>query len=438
MNRATQDSYYLPFSIEITENHVLISRMALPLQNAISYLKQFPQSEYEDICLDAFELGFLCLQTTQARNGNELVKQQMESLLVEFHQAVKVIAESFQQELVSQIGTDNGQLLAPLQSQISQTSAILTEKLNSVSTLLTQDIDPAKETSVVGRFLQTLRHLLDAKRSDSIQGAFKAALANVTTENGTLAVTVRNVVAESIKPLIEQVEKLTLEIHDTQVTQQVLQQTTAKGISYEELVVGELQQTWSKSNGIEVEHIGNDKDTGDILVKFTSKSLAAIELSIVIEARNRPSKPFGRQAIAQHLQQAMLRRSANAAIFLSYSREGLAQEIGDWAEGVTEAGYWIATTQPFLIVAIRFLVIQQRVNQLRTYQSKIDVTVIEQQLEQIRTALGRIRTIKKSLTEIEKGVSVIKAEADALSADIQSALKSIEQALSFIPSEGIG
>ncbi|MCF4969358.1 hypothetical protein [Nostoc sp. CMAA1605] len=436
MNRATQDSYYLPSSIEITENHVLISRMALPLQNAISYLKQFPQSEYEDICLDAFELGFLCLQTTQARNGNELVKQQMESLLVEFHQAVKVIAESFQQELVSQIGTDNGQLLAPLQSQISQTSAILTEKLNSVSTLLTQDIDPAKETSVVGRFLQTLRHLLDAKRSDSIQGAFKAALANVTTENGTLAVTVRNVVAESIKPLIEQVEKLTLEIHDTQVTQQVLQQTTAKGTSYEELVVGELQ-TWSKSNGIEVEHIGNDKDTGDILVKFTSKSLAAIELSIVIEARNRPSKPFGRQAIAQHLQQAMLRRSANAAIFLSYSREGLAQEIGDWAEGVTEAGCWIATTQPFLIIAIRFLVIQQRVTQLRTYQSKIDVTVIEQQLEQIRTALGRIRTIKKSLTDIGKGVTLIQAEVDALNRDIQSALKSVEQTLSFVGSNSM-
>ncbi|BAY18203.1 hypothetical protein NIES21_40470 [Anabaenopsis circularis NIES-21] len=104
---------------------------------------------------------------------------------------------------------------------------------------------------------------------------------------------------------------------------------------------------------------------------------------------------------------------------------------------MTEGGYWIATTHPFLIIAIRFLVIQQRVNQLRTFHSKIDVSVVQQQLQQIRTALGRIRTIKKSLTEIGKGVTLIQAEADALSADIQSALKSIEQTLTCVGIKGI-
>ncbi|MGF1988907.1 MAG: hypothetical protein RMY62_013700 [Nostoc sp. ZfuVER08] len=431
MNCSTDDSYYLPSNIELTENHVLIYRLAIPLKNGISYLQQFPQSEYEGICLDAFELGFLCLQTAQTCHGNELIKQQMESLLVEFQQAVKIIAESFGQELINQVGTDNGQLLAPLQNQINLTSAVLTEKLNNVSTLLTQEIDPARETSVVGRFLNSLRQLLDAKRSDSIQGAFKAALINATKENGTLATAVKNVVSESVKPLAEQVEKLTREIRDQQVRQQVLEQTTAKGITYEELVVVDLQN-WSKLSGAQVEHIGHDGDTGDILVKLTNKSLAAIELSIVIEVRNRPSKPFGRQAITQHLQEAMVRRSANSAIFLSYSREGLAQEIGDWAEGVSESGYWIATTHPFLIIAIRFLVIQQRLNKLRTFESEMNLAAVEQQIQQIRTALGRIRTMKKTLTEVSKGVAVIKAEADALSIDIQSALKSIEQALSLL------
>ncbi|MEH2319960.1 hypothetical protein [Nostoc sp.] len=284
MNRSTNDSYYLPPSIELTQTHVLIYRMAIPLKNAISYLQQFPQSEYEDICRDAFELGFLCLQTAQTRHGNELIKQQMESLLVEFQQAVKVIAESFGQELVNQVGTDNGQLLAPLQAQINLTSAILTEKLNSVGTLLTEEIDPARETSVVGRFLYSLRQLLDAKRSDSIQGAFKAALINATKENGTLAVAVKNVVSESVKPLAEQVEKLTREIRDQQVTQQVLEQTTAKGITYEELVVIDLQN-WSKLSGAEVEHIGHDGDTGDILVKFTraypTNNICATKLKLI-------------------------------------------------------------------------------------------------------------------------------------------------------------
>ncbi|MEH2450752.1 hypothetical protein [Nostoc sp.] len=234
------------------------------------------------------------------------------------------------------------------------TSAVLTEKLNSVGTLLTHEIDPARETSVVGRFLNSLRQLLDAKRSDSIQGAFKAALVNATKENGTLAVAVKNVVSESVKPLAEQVEKLTREIRDQQVTQQVLSQTTAKGITYEELVVVDLQN-WSKLSGAEV---------------------------------------------------------------------------------VTESGYWIATTHPFLIIAIRFLVIQQRLNKLRTFQSELDVIAVEQQIQQIRTALGRIRTMKKSLTEVGKSVAVIKAEADAMSTDIQSALKLIEQTLSVATTEG--
>ncbi|BAZ48697.1 hypothetical protein NIES4103_13060 [Nostoc sp. NIES-4103] len=56
-------------------------------------------------------------------------------------------------------------------------------------------------------------------------------------ENGTLAAAVKNVVSESVKPLAEQVEKLTREIRDQQVAQEVLLQTTAKGISYEELLL---------------------------------------------------------------------------------------------------------------------------------------------------------------------------------------------------------
>ncbi len=77
----------------------------------------------------------------------------------------------------------------------------------------------------------------------------------------------------------------------------------------------------------------------------------------------------------------MIRRGASAAIFLSYSREGLAREIGDWAEGVCEQGFWIATTHQFLTIAIRFLTILQRLQVVRNSQPELDVTAIEGQLE---------------------------------------------------------
>jgi hypothetical protein len=422
-------------NIEITDNRILIYQLAANLENGVSYLQQFPDSEYERICLDAFEMGFLCLQTAQMSRENGLVKQQMSDLVFDFKQAVQDIAKSFEHNLVNQIGTENGQLLAPLRVHINQTSEVLTEKLNGVSTLLTQDIDPTKETSFVGRFFRVLQNLLDPKRSDSIQGAFKEAIVNITKENGTLTVSVKNVVTEVVKPLAAQVEKLTQEIRDKQVAQQVLEQTTAKGFTYEQMVVTELQKKLN-SNGVEIEHIGGDNDTGDILVKLTSKSLATAELTIVIEARNRPSKPFGRQAITQHLNSAMLRRDANAAIFLSYERSGLALEIGDWAEGVCGHGFWIATTHNFLIIAIRFLTILQRLNVVRNSQSSLDITAIEGQLSQMRTAIGRTRTIKRYLTEIENSVVASKAETDALNTDIHATLKSIEQTLS-IPSNKV-
>ena len=39
----------------------------------------------------------------------------------------------------------------------------------NVRSVLTQEIDPFKETTTLGKALKTLRNLLDAKRNDSVQ-----------------------------------------------------------------------------------------------------------------------------------------------------------------------------------------------------------------------------------------------------------------------------
>jgi regulator of replication initiation timing len=415
--------------IALLGDHIVIRNLEIHCEDGVEYLQRFPPSEHESICLDALELGFICLQTVQARHSNEFVRRQMDTLLMTFETSVTRIAEAYEEELIAKIGTDNGQLLAPLKAQINQTAAILTAQVEGVRTLLNQDIDPRNETTVLGSALRSLALLLDPKRSDSLQGSFNAALATVTEENGAIAQSVKAVVAEAVKPLAAELDKLRQEVRDKQIAHDALQITPAKGIPYEEAVVAQLQ-AWAKFSGIQVTHVGHERTAGDILVRLTPQSFAATDLTIVIEIKNITSNPLGRIKIERYLAKAMERREAQAAIFLSREPQGLAQEIGDWAEGTCPQGFWIATTQPFLTFAIRFLALLYRLNTMRSSHPDLDATVIAEQLIQIRTALGRIATIKRHVTDLGKNTEAIRIQADALRQEINDALLGIEQVLS--------
>jgi hypothetical protein len=205
--------------------------------------------------------------------------------------------------------------------------------------------------------------------------------------------------------------------------------TTAKGNFFEQAVVAQLQ-AWAKFSGIQVEHVGPERTAGDILVRLTPQSFAATDLTIVIETKNITSNPLGRIKIERYLAKAMDRREAQAAIFLSRDPQGLAQEIGAWGEGTCPQGPWIATTQPNLTLAIRFLALLYRLNTMRSSHPDLDATVIAEQLIQIRTALGRIATIKRHVTELSKSTEAIRIQSDALKVEINDALLGIEQALS--------
>jgi hypothetical protein len=120
---------------------------------------------------------------------------------------------------------------------------------------------------------------------------------------------------------------------------------------------------------------------------------------------------------------------ANSAIYVSKTRAGLAKEIGEWAEGSSDAGPWVACSHEHLVTAVRFLVVQDRLRQLRAAVPTVDASSIESQVQRIRTSLGRVRNIKTKITTIRDGADCIEGEADALRADISGALAEIEDAL---------
>ncbi|MGH9895111.1 MAG: hypothetical protein ACREA0_24635 [bacterium] len=125
----------------------------------------------------------------------------------------------------------------------------------------------------------------------------------------------------------------------------------------------------------------------------------------------------------------MTERSADAGIYLSRSTQGLGLEIGEWGEGASSRGPWVATTPHHLKIAIRLLVVQHRLGVMRDAASQVDRPAIEAQVERIRTALRRVGTINRAASGIRDQVGTIQDEAKELRSEVRDALVCVEDAL---------
>lgn len=417
-----------PCQIEVLNDRIIIQNLEIYLYDAVDYFKSIPADEYEQACINIFEVGFFASERIKNRNDMEFVRREFDYLLAELYKAVGTIPQALSTTLVSQIGAENKQILAPMQSQINLTRDFLNRQIEELKKLFQQELDVSRNSSTLGIALTNIEDLLDPHRTDSIPAIFSDSLKGITVKDGMLAQSVKSVVADAVKPLAQELEKLRQHIREKELVDSVLEQTIAKGVSYEEAVVLELQQ-WSRISGSEIFYVGKDNDPGDILIKFTANSIAAVDLSIVIEARNRNSDSWGRKRIAEQLNKAMVKRKATAGIFLSRNREGLAQEIGYWAQGSCEQGQWVATTHEMLNVAIQFLVINQQLAAQKSLNPEFDYAFLESQLQRIQVSLENLSQFNGHLTNIEQNCGEIRTKAKAMRDEISSALNSILDAL---------
>lgn len=419
--------------IIVLEAGIQVVNLDIPRKDVADFLRGLPEEEREPTFIRALEVGIFCLERARTSQDTEFVRRQVDSLLSKVEKAVETIPDETQKALLEKIGTSEGQVLAPIHTLVNEVSKTTTDRLKEVRDLLSQEIDPAKETTTLGKVLRDLRNLLDPGRTDSVQGSVNAAIKSVTTEDGALAKAVRAVVGDSVKPLSDEMDRLAKEIRGQEAAAEALEQTTQKGASYEDQVVLELQE-WSQVAGAEVHHVGSDNQPGDVLVKVATSSLASTPVTIVLEVRDRQS-PLGRKAITSTCEEAMAVREANSGIYLSRSRDGLANEIGEWAEGETERGPFIACTHDHLITALRFLMVQKRLASLRAAAPEVDSASIEAQIQRIRTALDRVKSINRKVTEVRANASDIQTDAEALRDEVRGALTTIEDSIRVAPSK---
>jgi hypothetical protein len=137
----------------------------------------------------------------------------------------------------------------------------------------------------------------------------------------------------------------------------------------------------------------------------------------------------GRKIVGRELAKKMAERKADAAIYLSHRGDGLAKELGDWAEGECGNGAWVATTDEFLLVAVRWLRAQEQLRRRAETLAEVDRSAIQGQIERVRTALKLVTSINTNFTHIRTGATKIEDDAEKLRAEIRSALIAIEDAL---------
>jgi hypothetical protein len=110
----------------------------------------------------------------------------------------------------------------------------------------------------------------------------------------------------------------------------------------------------------------------------------------------------------------------------------LGREVSDWCEGECDSGSWIATTDAHLQTAIRFLVVLHRLRTLHSHRAELDSAAIENQIQRIRTALNRIKTINRKVTDVRSTADEIGTEAGSLRDEIREALIALEDGIRSI------
>jgi hypothetical protein len=179
--------------------------------------------------------------------------------------------------------------------------------------------------------------------------------------------------------------------------------------------------------GASVEHVGPDNEPGDIIVSLKDSNSKSGAIRIVIEARYESTRR-GRKQIAADIEGAMANRQCQFGLYISKTQAGLANEIGDWAEGRCAQGQFIACIADHVVVGLRFIVLQAHAQSLRASRPDFEFTAIEAQIERIRTTLRRVRTIKTKAGSIRNSADGVVQEADDLRREIDDALGAMEDA----------
>jgi hypothetical protein len=412
----------MSIAVEVTDSAVIIRNLTLDDPNVIQYFKRLPEEERTRAAIRTLEIGVFCVQRVQMGHGLDFVRLEVQRLIQSAENAISNFPTLVEQKLGGETGT-----LAPIRTAVSGAQSAIHQKLNEVGSLFSQHLDPANAEATLGRALSALRDLINPERSDSVQQRIESAISSIAQSDGALVATVRREVDNATTPLREAVNALTVAYAGKKGAEEALADTTEKGFDFESELLPFLRN-WASVMGAEFEYVGPQNLPGDFVIRLQDTGAGPCSLTLVIEARDRKDSQ-GRTRIAEHLNDALKRWNGNYGIYVSKTKAGLANEIGEWLEFSCGAGPVITCTSEHLNTALRFAVVMHRLKELQEFRREVDLTSVVNQIGRFRTALNHLKQIKSKVTEIRNLLPDIETEADSMRAEIDATLQDIETVL---------
>lgn len=416
-----------PASVEVRGKRVVLHGFELESEELSGALLPLDAAGREAHLQRVIEVGVYCLERAGNVRDLDFVRQQVRSLLEEVDGAVRSIPSTLESQLASRLGTDPGQVLAPVRTAVEAASDATHRRVREVEELLRSEINPTNEASSLGRALRSIQDLLDPRRTDSVQAMLGEAVRQLSGPEGNLTGSVRSVVQETVRPLVEQVNALTQRMAEEAGADSVVQQTPLKGQEYEEHVVG-LLQGWARMVGAQVEHVGPDNSPGDVVVTLPSSGLTGKPYRLAVEVKDR-TDPQGRTVIQSALTRVMQTRQCQAALWVGRSPEGFAREIGDWGEGELPEGPWVACTEEHLRTALRFLVVLLSLKSRQDGSTGLPADQLRDEMLRLRDGLNHLKNIRTKVTNARGLLDEIDENARDLREVVDSSLDRLERAL---------
>jgi len=390
--------------------------------DVVQYFRQKPAEQRVQIAIRAIELGVFCLQRAEVGQSLEFVKLEVERLIQASKVAVDKLPEAIRTKLA---GPDSP--TAQVSSAADAAQRAIREKLTEVQLLFEKHLDPSRAEATLGKALLKLKEILDPKHADSVQTRIDTTLHALSSRDGTIAQAVKASVESAIAPLQAVVSTLSLALAKEAGTQEAIDVSPEKGFQFEEELLPGLQK-WAAFIGADFEYTAPQNQPGDFVLTLRDTSVGGLPLKIVIEARDR-EQAWGRVLVGKQMSASLAQWKGNYGIYVSKTQEGLAKEIGEWAEFNCDQGSVIACTAEHLRTALRFAIVDTRLRTAPKEGKEIDVHTVSAELGRFRDSLNHLTQIKRKVGEIRQILDVlpsIETEADQMRTEVQDALSKIE------------
>ncbi len=137
-------------SIILTDDSFTISQLSVTNKDSGRILTANSRGRESLQSQKRLRVGLFCLERGQQYSRSRVCEATGSRFTTEGRNCRRNVPAATERALLSKIGTDNGQVLAPVKSLIETSSATAKTRLDEVRNLLTNDLDPRSGTSTLG------------------------------------------------------------------------------------------------------------------------------------------------------------------------------------------------------------------------------------------------------------------------------------------------